>query len=165
MNEGDKVRVVGNSNPRHHISIGEVCTVVKTVWHFRGYGDIQIKFEGLVQSVCLADVEIVTSHGTLQVGETYTNINGDNWECIAVKGDIAWLVGCYNGDACGAAYRFKTDGSPICLAIGGDKYRIKLPTTIKQQRYDVIVDGVAVAINYKTVDGVPDFTDATVVPF
>lgn len=102
---------------------------------------------------------------TIQVGETYTSINGDNWECIAVKGDIAWLAGCFDGDARGAAYRFKTDGTPISLDGCEGGYRIKFPTTIKQQQYDVIVDGVAVAINYKTVGGVPDFTDATVVPF
>ena len=109
--------------------------------------------------------EFVIEPSTLQVGETYTSNNGNKWECIAVKGDIAWLAGCFDGVADGTAYRFKTDGSPICLAIRGDKYRIKFPPTIKQQQYDVIVDGVAVAINYKTVDGVPDFTDATVVPF
>ena len=102
---------------------------------------------------------------TIKVGETYTSNNGNNWECLAVKGDIAWLAGCYDGDALGSAYSFKTDGTPICLSIDADNYRIKFPPTIKQQQYDVIVDGVAVAINYKTVDGVPDFTDATVVPF
>lgn len=108
--------------------------------------------------------EFVIEPSTLQVGETYTSNNGSTHKCIAVIGDTAWLAGYYDGVANGAAYSFKTDGSPICLA-SGDKYRIKFSPTIKQQQYDVIVDGVAVAINYKTVDGVPDFTDATVVPF
>ena len=109
--------------------------------------------------------ELATDTATIKVGETYTSNNGSTHKCIAVIGDVAWLAGYYDGVANGAAYSFKTDGTPICLAIGGDKYRIKFPPTIKQQQYDVIVDGVAVAINYKTVDGVPDFTDATVVPF
>ena len=135
------------------------------VWHDgRGQAWDDDCFKSYAHTVGVS-CEFVNDHATLQVGETYTSNNGSTHKCIAVIGDVAWLAGYYAGVANGAAYSFKTDGTPICLAIGGDKYRIKFHPTIKQQQYDVIVDGVAVAINYKTVDGVPDFTDATVVPF
>jgi len=53
--------------------------------------------------------ETVNETATLQVGETYTSNDGNKWECVAVKGDVAWLAGCYDGVADGSAYSFKTD--------------------------------------------------------
>ena len=161
MNEAQKrgykkVRITSEAGGWPVGTLGWI-SVFNDVWN----DDCTTCWRHLIGSSC----EFVIEPSTLQVGETYTSNNGNKWECIAVKGDIAWLAGCFDGVADGTAYSFKTDGSPICLAIRGDKYRIKFPPTIKQQQYDVIVDGVAVAINYKTVDGIPDFTDATVVPF
>lgn len=160
MNKGDKVRVVGNSTS-HGFKIGDVVTYTGHEKAWVKSFSLGLRYWWMSDS----DYEPLSKTYILEVGETYTNINGDNWECIDVKGDVAWLVRCCDDDVCGAAYSFKTDGTPICLDGGYGVYRIKFPQKIKQQQYDVIVDGVAVAINYKTVDGVPDFTDATVVPF
>jgi len=159
MNKGDKVRVVGNTS-LHMFNVGDIVTCRSVD------SDYMPSFtNGADWSYMFSDDYVdVTDPATLQVGETYTSIGGYEWDCIAVKGDVAWLsIACK--DITNNAYPFKLDGTPIHLKYHGDKYRIKFPPTIKQQQYDVIVDGVAVAINYKTVDGVPDFTDATVVPF
>lgn len=146
----------------HDVSGWPVASIVWSDGMGRAWNDDLTKsYAHTIGSSC----EFVNNPETIKVGETYTSNNGNKWECVAVKGDIAWLAGCYDGFAVGSAYSFKTDGTPICLSIDAVIVCIKFTPTIKQQQYDVIVDGVAVAINYKTVDGVPDFTDATVVQF
>lgn len=69
----------------------------------------------------LSLIEPYPSTNTLTVGETYTSENGNTWECIAVKGDVAWLASSLKGNS--AAYTFKLDGTPICLSVDS-RYRI-----------------------------------------
>lgn len=172
MNEGDKVRLnaYGRSlfddeyvNP--HNSIGVISyndrtdeLPLKVMWHgceSNWYGSEHL--------------ELVESNSVtypFQVGETYETDSGSKLKCIYIDDGLAYCVFITGSKPYGPAYTWDMNGVYQCAdGITAELYRIKFPPTIKQQQYDVIVDGVAVAINYKTVDGVPDFTDATVVPF
>lgn len=113
---------------------------------------------------------------TIKLNETYTSKNGHTWECIAIKGDVAWLAGA--GDD---AYRFKLDGTN--LRQGGGAWDIKFEPVIDWVTNTAHLcddggsyhmeaggsvtysSGVTVTIKYPMIDGKPDFTQATVTPF
>lgn len=169
---GDLVRVIGNTYPRHYMKIGGVyeITEVKTLHH---YGDVTIYGEDvdgdmLSQDVCLADVEPYTPTNTLTVGETYTSENGNTWECIAVKGDVAWLAGAAEGGR--AAYTFKLDGSPICLGVDS-RYRIMFAPRVERvytkgswakKGTDVSPRDYVYALEFDLINGTPDWSTAKV---
>lgn len=108
---------------------------------------------------------------TLVVGGKYTSKNGYNWECIAVRGDTAWLAASDGSRAYGEAYMFKTDGTNISQ--GGGNYDIEFTPREEwiDTRFSVGVanhsapDGVdshVARIRFKLVDGKPDWSTATV---
>ena len=94
----------------------------------------------------------------LTVGESYTSKNGDKWECIAVKGHVAWLAGVFTGEVRGTAYSFNLDGNAICLGINPE-YNIIMSRTvivygsIGGHEYDMTVT---------EIDGKPDWSTAKV---
>lgn len=113
---------------------------------------------------------------TLQVGETYTSKNGDEWECIFVRGDVAWMVGVYSGEVEGSAYAFDIDGTASWACIGAEQYNIKwgpkretyrqrmirakggeIREATEWERHDFIIE-------YDLIDGTPDWTTAKVSP-
>lgn len=105
---------------------------------------------------------------TLTVGETYTSENGNEWYCIAVHGDTAWLVYSDNGQPDGPAYMFNLDGTNISQ--GGGKWNIvfgpkretvraKFGTTIKGKHPQFDVIGM---LEIDIIDGKPDWDTAKV---
>lgn len=149
MKIGDKVRVVAMKTGQG-FDIGDVVTCISLEadgWHEFALG---------CEKWYMDSSEYEPIRTTFQTGKTYTSNNGNKWECIAVKGDVAWLVGCYAGVADGSAYSFKADGSPICLATGSDEYRIKFEPVAEVKYQYTTIEGHPVTIKYTTNDGILD---------
>lgn len=124
--------------------------------------------------VCIADDRLkpLSTTNTLQVGQTYTSENGDEWECIFVRGDVAWMVGVYSGEVEGSAYAFDIDGTASWACIGAEQYNIKWGP----KRETIHTKGSWAKkgmphpnyyhynITFDTIDGKPDWTTAKVTP-
>ncbi len=174
-NVGDKVRIT-SSDPKkrwHSFEIGQIATITDC-----NYGEDDYLIDdgnGLDQWILSRMFEKVTDCQMIEVGRRYKSENGSKWECIAVKGDTAWLVGVYGGSIKGSAYSFKTDGTPICLSYPGD-YRIKFEPVMEWiersvcwldgdvfNGYGPIEDGFTnLIVHLPLIDGKPDFTQARI---
>lgn len=97
----------------------------------------------------------------IEVGKRYKSENGSEWECVAVRGDIAWQVGVYDDRIQGSAYSFKTDGTPICL-YNNSEYRIKFDPVVECVAEIVELNGKSVRVEYQLFNGKPDFTQARI---
>jgi len=69
----------------------------------------------------------------LEVGETYTSVNGMEWFCIAIDGDVAHMR--HDHSPCTAAYAWLLDGTP--LTISAHEYRI----VFEPERGEVVLHG------------------------
>lgn len=118
------------------------------------------------------EIELVSEYCNaariIQLNHQYTSKNGKKWECIAIRGDVAWMVGVYEGKADGAAYMYKLDGSAVCLRTSPHVYDIKwepmvewVTFALKQEHSDRTHYA---SLRYPLIDGKPDFTQATVTP-
>lgn len=107
----------------------------------------------------------------IEVGGKYTSKNGYEWECIAVRGDKAWLAIPGDDGPYGAWYQFKTDGTNISQGCGD--WDIAFPPREEwvDTRFSVATadhearDGAAnhvARIRFKLVDGKADWSTATV---
>ena len=94
----------------------------------------------------------------LTVGESYTSKNGHKWECIAVKGRVAWLASYYNGAADGTAYTFNLDGTSICFGLYPE-YNIIMSRTVTV--YGAIGEN-EYTMTVTEIDGKPDWSTAKV---
>lgn len=155
---GDKVRVVA-MNTGHQFNIGEVVIIDRVYEAY--YAATNGKELWYLTD---AEIEPITPPRQLEVGGTYTSKNGNKWECIAVKGDVAWLVGVYSDGVTGSAYSFKLDGTPICLKSSSGEYNIIFPPIIEERRIPFYAEGNDVYLTYTVKDGVPDWDTAKVVP-
>lgn len=171
---GDLVRIIESPYGCQSLQEGMTGIVVSV-----GDGNVDLngKYDcGNENHLCFKDdwIEHAAPENTIQLNETYTSKNGQKWQCIAVRGDTAWLVA---GSGKGAAYTFKLDGTNICQ--GGGEWDIKwkpvvewveLPITYDAKRQNMTGghlynDGyVRANINFPLIDGVPDFAQATVTP-
>lgn len=122
-------------------------------------------------------LEVIHAARTIELGKQYTSANGDRWECIAVRGDVAWMAGVDHDGMAGAAYRWKLDGEPICLGGHPDQYRIvfeherKTVTCKANFSYGYIFGGRVstgvgqnINITFDTLDGTPDWSTAKITP-
>ena len=168
---GDMVKIVHTDYSWCGLDVGTVHEVVN-IYEFgvelMGHYD-----DGYSHCLYFSDYELepVNQTNTLVVGGKYTSKNGDGWECIAVRGDTAWLSASDDSGPYGAAYQFKTDGTNISQC-GGDW---DIAFTPREEwidtRFSVGVsnhsapDGVdnhVGRIRFKLVDGKPDWSTATV---
>lgn len=181
---GDRVVVVANSNA-HYFDIGEEVTI-------NGYDEREDEYwcenDDRDAWWVKADeaVSVVSSApNTLTLGQPYTSENGHKWECVGIKGEEAWLAGIYRGEY-GTAYRFKLDGTPICLSYGSgaNDYRIVfepvretvtipfLPSVDHKGEWwsanslsevdHVACGGYSCKVTVETIDGKPDWSTAKV---
>ena len=111
----------------------------------------------------------------IEVGGRYTSVNGREWECIAVRGGNAWMVGDYGDGITGPAYMFNLDGTHICL---NSSYNIKFEPVVEWVEYELNYDpkgcasfydghdleGTNLTIRFPVIDGTPDFSQAKVTP-
>lgn len=94
----------------------------------------------------------------LTVGERYTSKNGNKWECIAVKGKVAWLAGVFSGEVIGSAYSFNLDGTSKCLSIDPD-YDIIMSQTVT---VNVSIGEGEYTMTVTEIGGKPDWSTAKV---
>ncbi len=101
----------------------------------------------------------------IEVGGRYTSVNGDKWECVAIKGDVAWLA-CMDayGEVSGAAYSFNLDGTHICL---NGNYNIKFApvvetVNVKCSISETFQPGSFFNMSVGFIDGKPDWSTAKV---
>lgn len=161
IKQGAKYRVVDNK-AGHRFHIGEVVAPTGFVGGFTNGNRTWYLVED--------EVELIQDN-TLAVGGKYISKNGTEWECIAVRGDTAWLAGSDDSGPYGSAYEFKTDGTNVSQ--GGMNWDIALPPREEwiDTRFSVGVsnhsapDGVdnhTARIRFKLVDGKPDWSTAEV---
>lgn len=163
---GAKYRVVGN-RCGHKFHIGEVVTYTG-ISHNGRYNQFT---DGKADWFLAEDEVELIDDNTLVVGGKYTSKNGHKWECIAVRGDRAWMAIPSDSGPHGAAYVFKTDGTNVSQ--GGAEWNIAFPPREKwiDTRFSVGVsnhsapdgtDNYVASIRFKLVDGKPDWSTATV---
>lgn len=78
---------------------------------------------GVVTNTCRPDGADLSGYapldliigGRIVAGGKYTSDRGDKWECIAIRGNIAWLAGDYS-DGLGTGYKFNINGTHISLS-------------------------------------------------
>lgn len=142
------------------------------------YSDGDFEFvdqDGTEQTLSSSGFKELTQN-TIQLNRQYTSKNGQKWECIAIRGEVAWLS-VVDGDD---AYRFKLDGTNLSYGFGA--WDIKWEPVIEWRTNTAHLcddggsyhmgagesgsysGGVTVTIKYPVVDGKPDFTQATVTP-
>lgn len=163
---GDRVRIVHTDYQGEGLDVGTVHEVAE-LFNF----GIGLRGSCAECNLYFSNGEVVTympSPNAIQLNHEYTSKNGQKWECIAIRGDVAWLVGVHEGKADGAAYMYKLDGSAVCLRTSPHVYDINwepvvewLSFALKQEHYGVIHHAT---LKYPVVDGKPDFTQATVTP-
>ena len=158
---GATYRVVGE-RCGHKFHIGEIVSPTGFSDEFTNGKEIWYLAE--------SEVELIPDN-TLVVGGKYTSKNGTEWECIAVRGDTAWLAWSSDDGPSGAAYRFKTDGTNICQ--GGGNWDIafppreewittRFPVDFRNRESPRGFDRHVARIRFKMVDGKPDWSTATV---
>lgn len=163
IKKGAKYRVVVECYG-HGFDIGEIVTHV---------GEENLFSNGIEEWYLFKEeVEPVPEppSNSLVVGGKYTSKNGYKWECIAVRGDNAWLAMPGDSGPYGSAYEFKTDGTNISQ--GGLEWDIAFQPREEwvDTRFSVSTanhggDGAAnhvARIRFKLVDGKPDWSTATV---
>lgn len=166
---GDMVRVLRKTTG-HQFKIGSVVQMAG----YEGDGiHLFEDFTGVTWFMDPEEYEYLCGKNTIQLNNQYTSKNGNKWECIAVRGDTAWLAGIFDGVADGAAYMYKLDGSAVCLASRSDKYDIKWEPVVEwvedalgydtndRQIYSTLGD-VKINVRFPLIDGEPDFTQATI---
>jgi hypothetical protein len=165
---GDKVKVVG-CYYGHCFEIGQVVTIEKVRCDNLDY---KVSDGNDYWYVDELEIEPYTPPHQIEVGGKYTSRNGDSWECIAVKGDIAWL-----NHGTTTAYTFKIDGTPICLG-AGSKYTIDLGPKVETITVKGSINGNCVnlmtyhqqmgdhkfTMQVTTLDGKPDWSTAKITP-
>lgn len=158
---GAKYRVV-DELCGHRFHIGEVVTPTGYQDGFTNGKDIWYLVDDEVERI---------PDNTLVVGWKYTSKNGKKWECVAVRGDTAWLAGSDDSGLYGSAYEFKTDGTNVSQ--GGMNWDIAFPPREEwiDARFSVGVgnhsapdgtDNHTARIRFKLVDGKPDWSTAEV---
>lgn len=125
INVGDKVRVVACTDG-HQFEIGDVVAVTGVC------GNSISATDGISVWYLLRDEYEPIAPNHIVVGGEYTSLNGNEWKCIFVDGDYAWLTS--QGSDPSAAYVFTTDGTNISQ--GGGEWNIK---------FDPVVETVTVA--------------------
>jgi hypothetical protein len=168
---GDMVKIVHTDYSWCGLDVGTVHEVVNI--HGGGVNLMGHYDHGDSHCLYFSDYELepVNQTNTLVVGGKYTSKNGRKWECIAVRGDTAWLASSYDGGLYGAAYQFKTDGENISQ--DGGNFDIDFPPREEwiDTRFSVATadhearDGAAnhvARIRFKLVDGKPDWSTAEV---
>lgn len=167
---GDKVRILRTGYKWCGLDSGTVHSVARIsdgLAHLKGVYD-----GGECRYYCFIDqeLELVSDH-TIKVGGKYTSKNGREWECVAVRGDTAWMAATFNDGPYGSAYVFKTDGTNISQ--GGGEWDIEFPpheewidtrfsvSTADPDASDGSANHVA-RIRFKLVDGKADWSTATV---
>lgn len=172
---GDKVRITSSdSNKRWHgFEIGKIVTITECNYDNDDY--LLYDGDGCNQWILGCMFEKVNQEQVIEVGKRYKSENGSEWECIAVKGDTAWLVVVYGGSVEGSAYSFKTDGTPICLRYPV-AYRIKFEPVVEWiecrvcWKFDEFYNDhrpskygyVNLTIHLPLIYGKPDFTQARI---
>lgn len=160
---GDRVRIVHTDYENEGLDVGTTHEIMGTD---RNLVVLEGNMSGWL-NFFTEEVELVTAAptNTLTVGKTYTSANGNKWECLAVKGDTAWLAGVY-GEELGAAYRFKVDGTPVCLETASEKYRIVFEPV--RETVKLYVQDTEYNIAFKDfgtvelINGTPDWSTAKV---
>lgn len=116
---GEKVKIVGNSNPMHHFAIGDVVEVTG-LSGFCGYGEIELRGncawqepgETGIQYLSLSDIEPVTLTDTFTIGQTYKTASGRDVTCIALRED-GGMFGVF-GTGRTSAYGWDGGGNYLC---------------------------------------------------
>ena len=129
---GDKVKIVGNSNPMHHFAIGDVVEVA-SLSGFDVYGEIELRGhcawqepgETETQYLSLSDIEPVTPTTTFTIGQTYKTAGDRTVTCIALRED-GGMFGVF-GEGGTVAYGWDKEGNYLCApAPDCGKYKINL---------------------------------------
>ncbi len=166
---GDKVKVVG-CYYGHCFEIGQVVTIEKVRCDSLDY---KVSDGNDYWYVDELEIEPYTPPHQIEVGGKYTSRNGDSWECIFVRDGVAWLN---HGDT--TAYRWKLDGTPICLGADSE-YTIDLGPkveviTVKGSIHKSSSGGWVTfhsnmgdhkfTMQVTTLDGIPDWSTAKISP-
>lgn len=161
---GAKYRVVAQDYG-HQFDIGEIVTQIGEENLFTNGRNEWYLFREEVVPVS------ETHSNTLVAGGKYTGKNGHKWECVAVRGDTAWLAMQGDDGPSGSAYVFKTDGTNVSQ--GGSDWDIafqpreewvdtRFSVGVRNQDAPDGVDNHTARIRFKLVDGKPDWSTATV---
>jgi len=148
---GDKVRVVANDSG-HGFDIGDVVKVINV---YRGWFDAALDGEAWA----LNDRDATPYNPReIVVGGVYDD-NGDERECIAIKGGRAYLAAKYSDTHYGTAYRYMLDGTALDLS---SDYNIKFPPVIEHAQHQITINGKPATVTVPVIDGKPDYSQAVV---
>lgn len=167
---GDKVKIVGNSNPMHHFAIGDVVDVT-SLSGYGEYGEIELRGrcawqepgETSTQYLSMSDIEPVTPTTTFTIGQTYKTASGRDVTCIALRED-GGMFGVFGTDRT-SAYGWDGEGNYLC-AVSSEcpPYRIVFEPVVEWVHEDRELYGIHLNIAFQVVDGVPDWSRAVVTP-
>lgn len=155
MKVGDKVRVIGEWSG-HEFDIGDIATCRKIE------DDDQHWFECDGEFWYMADDEYEPIPTTrFQIGQRYTQANGREVTCIAMRDDGGMFA--VSSTDSTAAYAWDKDGKYLsCLPCHQSAYQIIFPPVIETVRIPFHTDHGDVYLSYQTKDGVPDWASAEV---
>lgn len=183
---GDKVRVIGNSDPKHYFNVGDVVIVKYTPRYVEERGEITLvgqltwnaEGETGTQYLSLCDIEPITLTDTFTIGQTYKTAGSQNVTCIALRED-GGMFGVF-GDGSTSAYGWDKEGNYLCApAPDCAKYKINLgpvrETVTVEGSFHLCVDGKHKTLHHyigdnkftmsiDKVDGKFDWTTAKVTP-
>ena len=167
MKIGDKVKVIGNSYPKHHFAIGDVVEVTGlpddggySGIELCGHCDWQEPGDTWTQYLSMCDIEEINSTQPFTIGQTYKTAEMGDVTCITLRDDGGMFAVFGDDDA---AYSWNADGSYRCvLPHRANQYQIVFEPVVTDHEVYVETPHGDILIKYTITDGKPDWASAKV---